>query len=291
MSELISYPERHPEHVSVSELREFLSCPLRWWYKYRLGLWTDKTTPFFALGTSVHAGLQMWYEPIMGAKKVGDLGKAYDHYARTYTIESAKVDWIKEKDADPIGQQNMGKEMLRAALTEGDDWEAKFVEHTMFADISHSRLGKLPIKLKAQVDMITKTHDVVEHKTASRRWEEGREHGDVQATAYALAVRENYGHNPEITFNIISKNAKAPVVDRRVTHRGQNEIDKLYITARAFLDAQEKGVYPNPSSWAHATCEYKEICDKWESHPQQLPERKILKVLVPGLREPRESKA
>jgi CRISPR/Cas system-associated exonuclease Cas4 (RecB family) len=287
MSELVSYPERHPEYVSVSELREFLSCPLRWWYKYRLGLWTEKTTSFFALGTSVHAGLQNWYEPINGGKKIGDLGRAYDAYKLTYAEESKKVDWMSEKDADPIGQQAMGQEMLRAALTEGDDWVAHAVERTMFADISHSRLGKLPIKLKAQVDMITEGKDVVEHKTASRKWEAGREHGDIQATAYALAVRENFGHNPEITFNIISKSVKSPNVDRRVTHRGQKEIDKLYITARAFLDAQEKGVYPNPSSWAHATCEYKEICDKWESHPQQLPERKILKTLVPGLREPR----
>jgi CRISPR/Cas system-associated exonuclease Cas4 (RecB family) len=287
VNDLIAYPERHPEHVSVSELREFLSCPLRWWYKYRLGLWTDKTTPFFALGTAVHAGLQMWYEPVMGAKKIGDLGKAYDHYAATYAIESAKVDWIKEKDADPIGQQNMGKEMLRAALTEGDDWKAHAVERTMFAEIKHSRLGKLPIKLKAQVDMITESKDVVEHKTASRRWEEGREHGDVQATAYVLAVRENFGHDPEVTFNIISKHAKAPVVDRRVTHRGQDDLDKLYISVRSFLDAQEKGVYPNPTAFAHATCEYRRICDQWESHPQKLPERTILKNMVPGLREAR----
>jgi CRISPR/Cas system-associated exonuclease Cas4 (RecB family) len=283
--ELIKYEERHPEHVSVSELREFMSCPLRWWYKYRLGLWTDKTTPFFALGTSVHAGLQMWYEPINGAKKLGDLGRAYEHYATTYAIESQKVDWMAEKDADPIGQQSMGKEMLRAALTIGDDWKAHAVERTMFAEIKHSRLGKLPIKLKAQVDMLTEDKDVVEHKTASRKWEQGREHGDIQATAYVLAVRENFGHDPLVTFNIISKSVKEPNVDRRETRRGQDELDKLYISVRAFMEAQEKGVYPNPTSYAHATCEYRRICDAWESHPQKLPERKVLKQLVPGLRE------
>jgi putative RecB family exonuclease len=288
--ELIRYEERHPEHVSVSELREFLACPLRWWYKYRLSLWTDKTTPFFALGTSVHSGLQHWYEPVAGGKKDGDLTKAYEAYRTTYAMESAKVDWMSEKDADPIGQQAMGQEMLRAALTEGDDWTAHAVERTMFSEIKHSRLGKLPIKLKAQVDMITEGKDVVEHKTASRRWEEGREHGDVQATAYALSVMENFGHNPEITFNIISKHAKSPVVDRRVTHRGQDDIDKLYISVRAFLDAQEKGVYPNPTAFAHATCEYRRICNEWESHPQKLPERKVLKTMVPGLRESRSVK-
>jgi CRISPR/Cas system-associated exonuclease Cas4 (RecB family) len=288
--ELIRYDERHPEYVSVSELREFLSCPLRWWYKYRLGLWTDRTTPFFALGTSVHSGLQNWYEPIAGGKKTGDLGKAYDAYKLTYAQESQKVDWMAEKDADPIGQQAMGQEMLRAALTEGDPWVAHAVERTMYAEIKHSRLGKLPIKLKAQVDMITTNKDVVEHKTASRKWEEGREHGDIQATAYVLAVRDNFDHDPEVTFNIISKSAKSPNVDRRVTRRGQDALDKLYISVRAFLDAQEKGVYPNPSSWAHATCEYKEVCDKWESHPQLLPERKVLKTMIPGLRDARTVK-
>jgi len=288
--ELIRHEERHPEYVSVSELREFLSCPLRWWYRYRLGLWTDKTTPFFALGTAVHSGLQNWYQPLDGGKKHGDLTKAYDAYRLTYAIESQKVDWMAEKEADPISQQAMGQEMLRAALTEGDDWVAEAVERTMFAEIKHSRLGSLPIKLKAQVDMITKSRDVVEHKTASRKWEEGKEHGDVQATAYVVAVRENFDHDPQVTFNIISKSSKAPNIDRRVTRRSQDEIDRLYISVRSFLDAQEKGVYPNPSSWAHATCEYRRICDQWESHPQLLPERRVLKTLVPGLRESKSAK-
>jgi CRISPR/Cas system-associated exonuclease Cas4 (RecB family) len=279
-------PERHPEHVSVSELREFLSCPLRWWYKYRLGMWTEKTTPYFALGTSVHAGLQKWYEPITGGKQHGDLTKVFDYYRKTWALESSKVDWTGEKDRDLLSEGFNGEEMLRAAIYAGDDWEAKAVEHAMFSEIKHSKLGKLPIKLKTQVDMLTKGLDVVEHKTAQRKWEAEREHGDIQATAYALAVRENYSHDPTVTFNIISNSAKGPNVDRRMTTRTQSEIDKLYIGARAFVDAIEKGaIYPNPTAFAHATCEFKSLCNDWESHPQKLPDtRKKLYDKVPTLK-------
>lgn len=278
--------ERDVEHISVSEIREYFSCPLRWWYRYRLGLWTDKTAAFFALGTSVHAGLAGWYAPLHGGKLTGDIGLAYRQYDKTFAEESAKVDWAAEKEADPIGQGQMGKTMLQAAIYAGDDWNGKHIEHTMFADITHSRLGTLPIKLKAQVDLLLDTNDVVEHKTAARKWEEGREHGDIQATAYTMAVRQNYEHDPSVTFNIISKNAKGPLVDRRVTTRNQDDIDRLYTQARVVLTAMEQGiVYPNPTAFAHATCEYKEACNRWESHPQQLPQTEEgLKKLLPVVR-------
>ena len=270
--------ERNPQHISVSELREFLSCPLRWWYKYRLGMWTNRTTAYFALGTSVHAGLQRWYEPLTGGKRNGDLSMAYDHYR--------KVDWGGEKERDSMSEGFAGEEMLRAALLEGDDWEAKHVEHTLMSEIKHSRLGKLPIKLKTNLDMINKDLNVVEHKTAQRRWEKDRENGDIQATAYVNAIRENFSHDPTITFNIISNSAKGVNVDRRVTTRTQDQIDTMYIGARSFLDAIEKGaIYPNPTAFAHATCEFKTLCNKFESHPQQIPEdRKELYRMVPTLK-------
>lgn len=278
--------ERNPQHISVSELREFLACPLRWWYKYRLGMWTNRTTAYFALGTSVHAGLQRWYEPITGGKRNGDLTPVFDHYRKVWAIESAQVDWGAEKERDILSEGFNGEEMLRAAVLEGDDWTAKYVEHTMMSEISHSKLGKLPIKLKTNLDMLTTDLRVVEHKTAQRKWEKDRERGDIQATAYVNAVRQNYDHDPSVTFNIISNSAKGVNVDRRVTTRTQDDIDKMYIGARAFLDAIEKGaIYPNPTAFAHANCEFKDLCDKWESHPQQIPERrKELYNLVPALK-------
>ena len=278
--------ERNPQHISVSELREFLSCPLRWWYKYRLGMWTNRTTAYFALGTSVHAGLQRWYEPLTGGKRHGDLSMAYDHYRKTWALEAEKVDWGGEKERDSMSEGFAGEEMLRAALLEGDDWEAKHVEHTLMSEIKHSRLGKLPIKLKTNLDMINKDLNVVEHKTAQRRWEKDRENGDIQATAYVNAIRENFSHDPTITFNIISNSAKGVNVDRRVTTRTQDQIDTMYIGARSFLDAIEKGaIYPNPTAFAHATCEFKTLCNKFESHPQQIPEdRKELYRMVPTLK-------
>ena len=172
------------EHVSISEIREFQACPLRWWYRYENGLWTEKTSSFFALGTAVHAGLANWYEPLNGGKKDGDLTMPLRLYKATFADESAKVNWADESDKDPISQSALGEDMLKAAIFEGDDWTAKAVERTFMADIQHSRLGKLPIKLKSVLDMVTTTNDVVEHKTATRKWDEGREHGDIQATAY-----------------------------------------------------------------------------------------------------------
>lgn len=274
-------------YISISELREFTACPLRWWYRYNLGLWTDKTATFFALGTSVHAGLARWYEPFAGGKKTGDVSAAIESFQSAYSRESQLVDWSAEKEKNPISESALGEDMLKAAIFEGDDWTASAVERTMMSGIEHSRLGKLPVQLKSVIDLVTDTHDVVEHKTAERRWEAGRENGDIQATAYVNAIRANHNHDPIVTFNIISKHSKGPVVERRQTTRTQEDIDRLYISVRAMLDAQEKGaIYPNPSAFVHASCEYRRLCDTWEQHPQALPtSKKAMKTLIPTIRE------
>lgn len=274
-------------YVSVSELREFTACPLRWWYRYQLGLWTDRTASFFALGTSVHAGLARWYEPFAGGKKTGDVTVAVESFQSTFAKESALVDWSTEKEKNPISESALGEEMLKAAIFEGDNWTADAVERTFMSDIEHSRLGKLPVQLKTVLDLVTKTHDVVEHKTAERRWEAGRENGDIQATAYVNAIRQNHDHDPTVTFNIISKHSKGPVVERRPTTRTQEDIDRLYISIRAMIDAQEKGaVYPNPSAFVHSSCEYRRLCDTWEQHPQALPTSAVgMKKFIPTIRQ------
>jgi len=283
MVEFAKIEERVPEHFSVSELREYMACPLRWWYRYRAGLRTERTTSYFALGTAVHTGLGAWYWHF---KNSGDRESALKMYRESYLEESKKVDWrLESAKKDPFSQKTRGEEMVMAAISEGDDWEAESVEEVLFAELSHSRLGKLPLPIKMVLDMRTKTNDIVEHKTADRKWETGREHGDIQATAYIAGVRANYDHDPLLTFNIISNSASGPVVDRRNTRRTQEELDRLYFSARALLDAMEKGaIYPNPTAYIHKTCEYRRLCDRWESHPQPLPtDRNGLVRLLPTL--------
>ncbi|MBA3875625.1 MAG: hypothetical protein C0498_01590 [Anaerolinea sp.] len=274
------------KHVTVSELKEWLSCPLRHWYRYKLGLWSDTTTSFFALGNATHAGLERFYSPL----DPRNLDLAREVVRRAWADEQAKVNWSEERDGrDPFMTGQTALALLDASCAEPEDWRPVAVEKTLYADIEHSRLGKLPVPLKTRVDLLIESAqgpgapDVVEHKTADKSWPAGKEHSEVQPVAYTMAVRANYGHNPVTTHNILVAN-KAPKVDRRSSVRTQDHIDRLYVQIRALLDADERGgVYPNPTSWAHERCEFRAICDTWEAHPQPLPTGRRLQLLVPGL--------
>lgn len=270
------------KHISVSELREWLGCPLRFWYRYRLGLWTDTTETFFAMGNAVHAGLAAWYmsEVTDGAR---DADKALRVYRTVWHDEQARVDWDAEPEKDPLLLAQTGAGLLQRSMDEPDEWRARSVETTLYADIVHSRLGKLPFPLKVRLDMLTDQYDVVEHKTASARWPKGKENADMQATGEAMVVRDSFGHDPLITFNILVAN-KRPDVDRRSVTRTQDDIDRLYVQARALLDAEEKGaIWPNPTAFAHPHCEFRQLCDAWTEHPQAVPSGHVLQALVRGL--------
>jgi hypothetical protein len=80
-------------HFSPSELTEFFSCPLRHWYRYRLGLWTDTTSSYFAMGSAVHAGLERFYgEKIAGRPRDPDGARVF--YRRAAGIERAQLKWF-----------------------------------------------------------------------------------------------------------------------------------------------------------------------------------------------------
>lgn len=279
MAEFLTPKER--KHVSPSEIREFLSCPLRWYYRYRLGLWTEGSTAFFAMGNAVHAGLERYYisERLSGTR---DRDGAMESFRQTWADESAKVDWDTAAK-EPLDVRVTGTRLLAAAMDEPDEWLAAAVEETLYADVEHSRLGKLPVKLKARLDLRTSTNDAVDHKTADKTWEADKEHTDAQATAQVAVIRANFDHDPSVTFNVLVAN-KVPKVDRRVTRRTQNDLDRLYLIVRSMLDAEEKGViYPNPTAFEHRHCEFRRVCNQWEGHPQLLPTGRPLQLLIDRL--------
>jgi len=80
-------------HFSPSELTEFFSCPLRRWYRYRLGLWSDTTSSYFAMGSAVHAGLERFYgEKIAGRPRDPDGARVF--YRRAAGAERAQLKWF-----------------------------------------------------------------------------------------------------------------------------------------------------------------------------------------------------
>lgn len=277
-------PDRLPAprmHVSISEVREFLNCPLRWWYRYRLGLWSDRTRAFFAVGNAVHFGLAAFYgADIRGEPRDPDRALAF--YRQEWARQVPHVTWSDEAK-DPMDTGDDGSRMLLRAVEEPDDWgEVRGVEETVYSELTHSRLGTLPVRMKSKLDLRT-ARVVVDHKTAAKRWPVGKEAGDMQATLYFDAVRQNFAEPEAVVFNVIVAN-KAPLVDRRPTRSSQDDIDRLYVIVRAMLDAEEKGaVYPNPSSFDHPTCEFRGLCDGWSGHPQSVPSGRRLQMLVPGL--------
>lgn len=268
-------------YFSISELRSYLTCPMYGYFRYQKKLWTESTGAAALVGSSVHFGLARWYSTKKASRE-----QAFEYTRRYFSEESSKVNWESEKIRDPLGEAVKSEAMLAAAIDAGDDWEAEAVERSMYGEIRHSKLGVLPVKLKGIPDLYTKSNIVIDHKTSYRAWDKGKEHKDMQATAYAGLIRDNFGKNPEVIFNIVSLNSKGANVDRRSTFRSQENFDQLYMMARAILDMIEKGSYfPNPEAWFHETCEFKNLCvETGGQKGNQIPTtRKELVRLVPRL--------
>jgi hypothetical protein len=133
--------------------------------------------------------------------------------------------------------------------------------------------------------MVLEGHDFVDHKTSDKAWVAGKEKSETQGVGYTIAGRQNFGHDPVTWFNVMVATTQAKV-DRRSTMRTQDDIDRFYGYARMLLEAEEKRVfYPNPTSWAHPTCEFRRICDGWtgEIGGIAMPVGHALQAMVPHL--------
>src|SRR5690349_15885035 len=59
-------------YVSYSALRTYASCPLRYYFKYVLGLPEQTVSASLAFGSGIHAAAELWFNGLMCGNDLPD---------------------------------------------------------------------------------------------------------------------------------------------------------------------------------------------------------------------------
>lgn len=253
------------DYLSWSRISTYQQCPLKWHFKYQLGLPEPTVSAGLVFGSSVHAAIERHYQNILVGKPPPDietLMEAFDDAWREFLPDA--IHYGERETEDSLHAQ--GERVLRVFQTSelaAPKGKIVGIEEEIVADVipgAPRLLARLDLLVEADAEL-----RIVDFKTARSRW--SRDHADESSTQlllYGEAVREVF---PDIShrlqFAVMTK-TKEPTFDIYNIASGGSETRRaLRVAEQVWKSMQAGNIYPNPSPITCAGCPFRKPCRDW----------------------------
>ena len=246
-------------HWSYSAMQCYLTCPLKYKFRYIDKAKTERTGACLPFGLAFHAALSVRARigRDMSEREVCDV---FEDFFKAETTATANLVYKPNEDYDSLLQT--GFKMVEVACK---NWQDDFAVQRVAESFSVSVPG-LSKPLIGEFDcVVTDGHDncIVDWKTASAKWPVGKADKDLQATAFSYAFKEKYGEKPLFRFDVFTK-TKIPTVNNYYTLRTDDELDRFVSLANQVEKSVNSGnFYPNETGFSCGECPYADRCKKW----------------------------
>ena len=251
-------------HWSYSAFQCFLSCPLKYQFRYIDKVEPERTSSCFPFGRAIHAALseRARIGKDMSVREVVDV---FEDFFKVETEVVANLIYKQNESYDTLLET--GIRMLEKAC---ENWADDYAVQKVAEGFSVTVPG-LSKPLIGEFDcVVTDGHDncIVDWKTASAKWPIDKADKDLQATVFCYAYREKFGNNPLFRFDVITK-AKSPTVNNYYTLRTNDELERFVSLANQIERSVNSGnFYPNETNFTCNECPYADRCKKWGHSPR-----------------------
>jgi putative RecB family exonuclease len=245
------------KHISVSQIKMFLRCPLQYKYRYIDNLKIPPTSSL-TLGKSIHAAIEGNYSQKIETKLDLPSEKVLDLFSDRWEMEAAETVFNEDEKAgttkdDGIKMITVYHEQISPTI------QPKLVEQEFnlsFENVSYT--------LKGIIDLVTIDEKIVDHKTAKRSMVDADVTSNIQLTCYSLAYRSLFGTpERELRFDVMVR-TKIPKLQQISTLRTQSDIDRFLKLVGYVSKAIQSGIfYPCEDRQTCSWCSYRRICKSW----------------------------
>ena len=246
--------------VSASRLNCFLTCRLKFYFRYVLKLTKPSTGPLF-VGRAVHNALKRW-------SKARWLGQPHD----TETLKPTFLtDWTLSQQEEPVEweqdeeekQQGKAWDLVDMYLRDtpiSAEEKPEAVEVSVGAD-----LPGLP-RLIGIIDLIRPGGKIVDFKTSAATPQPAQaiHRNETQLTAYGILYREATGEEAsgfELHHLIKTKQPKLVVTDVGALTDGREQ--KFLRAVESYVEGVEREDYVPSPGLQCASCEFFNECSMW----------------------------
>jgi len=243
-------------HLSVTQLRMYLRCPLQYYFRYICGL---KIPPSgdVTLGRTVHETLEQNYRQKIVTRQDLPLEQMRDIFSERWEEESQYARF--EEEENPGHLKDDGVRLLEVYHREvAPKVQPVEVEREFTLDT-----GVTELPLKGYIDLIDDHGIIIDHKTTRRSFPQDAAETDIQLTAYSLAYRALRGKQETGLRLDVLVRTKRPKIQQLQTARTQADIDRFLRLAEHVGRAINTGIfYPN-ENFMCGICGYREMCEEW----------------------------
>jgi CRISPR/Cas system-associated exonuclease Cas4 (RecB family) len=255
---------RKKPHTSISAVREFMTCPRKFFFHY-----VEKRVPEFrpaalAFGSAWHETIGEWLtKPVEEVQPEQLREHLRDGIVNRLNDDGANV-LFDDADQDEGSLVDTALRMLDAFLAQVPRPEKTLAVEAAFSlELNHPQTGEvLPVPLIGAMDAVVLAGgvgSVWELKTAAKKWSAEQLEHDLQITAYKIAARELGYDGVRLEFLVVTKTAKASV-QREVAVRHKADERELVDVIFSVHRAIRAGVDHRARSWACAACPYAGAC-------------------------------
>ena len=260
---------RATKHVSASAIKSFLMCPKKFEFQYVLGAQPEFRPSAMLLGRAVHEALAVHHRALKEDKSV-PAEEIVGRFQAAIDIEAQHPVPVQWKDGENVDSFRLvGAGLVEVYLQEAKLQKILAVEEPFRAELVDPRSGELlEPKLVGFFDLIEAddegTVNIVEIKTAAKRWSAAQVETDLQTGLYCEALVQSdlvpKGEEALVRFDILVKNKK-PVLDRQYAVRRPGDRETARMIACDAVKAIESGssFYRNPG-WQCDGCPFRKQC-------------------------------
>ena len=251
---------RENPHWSYSAFQTYLTCPLKYKFRYIDKAEPERTSSCFPFGRAFHVALSE-------RARIGcdmSVREMVDVFADIFKVETDAAVNLCYKNGETYDSMiETGIKMLEVA---NENWLDDFNVKSVAEGFSVNVPG-LSKPLIGEFDCIVtdgKDSCIVDWKSASSKWPVGKADKDLQVSAFCYAFRELYGEKPLFRFDVITK-AKSPTVNNYYTLRTDREFDRFVALTNAIERSVNAGCfYPNDTGFSCSECPYADRCKRWK---------------------------
>ena len=262
--------ETHPQarvrdYISYSALKTYSSCPLRYYFRYLVGLPEEFVASNLLFGTGVHAAVEFHFNELLAGNAPPDLDTLLDVFWAAWSQEANRpIRFGSGETIDTIGA--LADRMLRTFMAS----ELARPAGKILAVEEELRSPIIPgmPDLLGRIDLVIDEGDaikLVDFKTARAAWNEDNVvESSGQLLLYSELISSMADGRPiKSAFAVLTK-TKTPTAAMHPVQIDRREVDRAkHIAERIWHAIEARSIYPNPSPMNCATCPFKEPCRAW----------------------------
>jgi CRISPR/Cas system-associated exonuclease Cas4 (RecB family) len=229
-----------------------------------------------ALGSAIHQGLARYHEELQLGGNLA-VGQIHDTFVAAWEASEEERPIQYRKGESKAGLVEMGIRLLETYLQEPPPENILAIEASMMVPLWTSQGQPLEKPLVAVVDLLCDGNEALkltEFKTSKRKYGSFEAESALQASCYALAVKDRYNRPVHVRYTVLVK-TKTPSVQHLDTVRTEEDLHRLGDIVQAVDSAvQSEAFYPIENAMNCSGCPYRQPCREWQggnrSQVQQL---------------------